>query len=95
MSDTVVAPKPTFMAFLSLNYYPKGGISDLVGVYPTQDEAIEQLVAAAQRHYDSSPNNIFGGQDAHIWNIETQTTVWEDTDYKPRLPINGTINKSR
>jgi len=41
---------PTYLVFSGISYYPKGGWSDLVGIFPTHQAALEFLAGDGREH---------------------------------------------
>lgn len=60
-----------YLAFASNQYYPKGGIHDLLGIVDTQDIAMRMIL-------DWAKSEAYSDVDAHIIEADDGvfTTVW-------------------
>ncbi len=66
-----------FLAFHGDEYYPCGGWGDFLGDFDSEDLAVAAIhEAAVKNKVNSSPDELWRFQWAHVVDTETQREVW-------------------
>ena len=78
-----------YLLFRGRNYYPSGGIDDLIGDYPTLELAIEAANSDILKDWEYSKFGYDSQQEyidyekeyswGHIYDIQTKSKVWEQS----------------
>ena len=64
-----------FLAFFGETFYPKGGMSDLIGEFDTLEEAI-QAITDAHREHDIHNHGWDGHVWCHVYDIENRAFIY-------------------
>jgi hypothetical protein len=71
-----------FLAFQGSLYYPSGGMDDFHADFDSLSEAIQEVVAHAQKENVHALSDLWRFSWAHVYDTTERRIVWTEADLK-------------